>query len=76
MLVFLISLKLSQSFHKPRVNARNVDNFLTLVRKYTDIKELKPRLSVNSLKNLCLRQSALMAGGYSVSNRMELHWRV
>ena len=45
MLVFFTRLKLSHNlFINPCVNARNVDNFLTLVRKYTDIKELTPEI--------------------------------
>lgn len=48
--------------------AVNVDHFLSIVRKYTDVKELNARLSENSLKkSLFIRWNALAGRKYRES---------
>ena len=48
-------------------SALNVDHFLSLVRKYTDIQELTAEIIQEFIeKSMYTRQSALMADEYSV----------
>ena len=57
--------ELKSTMTEEKESALNVDYFLALVRKYTEIRNSQRRLSGSSLKNLCLQgQSALMADGY------------